>query len=115
MNWNLIQNKLALFINGHMATSVDLSTGTCAAPAVQIVGACRWSSCCRGDSTPCAEPLVGLALATHKYLQASSLNESAANDQTDWTRDPKSHTSMASIPYTSGASTSTDPFSAAAL
>jgi peptidoglycan hydrolase-like protein with peptidoglycan-binding domain len=38
VNWNLIQNRLALFVNGQIATSVDLSNGRCAAPAIQILG-----------------------------------------------------------------------------
>jgi peptidoglycan hydrolase-like protein with peptidoglycan-binding domain len=38
VNWNLIDNKLSLFVNGQVTTSVDLSTGTCSAPAAQILG-----------------------------------------------------------------------------
>jgi len=38
VNYNLLQDRLSLFVNGQVVTSVDLTTGLCSAPAVQILG-----------------------------------------------------------------------------
>jgi len=38
VNWNLIQNRLSLFVNGQLVSSVDLTSGACSAPAAQILG-----------------------------------------------------------------------------
>jgi len=38
VNWNLINDRLSLFVNGQVVTGVDLHTGLCSAPAVQILG-----------------------------------------------------------------------------
>jgi len=38
VNWNLIDDKLSLFVNGQAVTSVGLNNGLCSAPALQILG-----------------------------------------------------------------------------